>query len=114
MKTVSVRDAKREDFKEVRRLIQELADFERMPDGPVIDEKTLEHDAFDLEHPLFYCYVVEDPSDSTKLVGYAIYYYTYGTWTGRKMYLEDIYVTESFRGTGVGNALFHKVVQVSR
>lgn len=74
----------------------------------------LERDAFDLERPLFYCYVVEHPSDPSKLVGYAIYYYTYGTWTGKRIYLEDIYVTDAFRGKGVGNMLFQKVTQVTK
>ncbi|XP_034234504.1 diamine acetyltransferase 2-like isoform X2 [Thrips palmi] len=111
MATLSVRDARREDCKEVRRLIQELADFEKMPDGPRIDEKDLERDSFDVKPPLFYCYVVDDPNDSSKLIGYAIYFYAYGALTGRKMYLEDIYVTETFRGKGVGHMLFQKVVQ---
>lgn len=72
----------------------------------------LERDAFDLKPPLFYCYVVDDPNDSSKLVGYAIYFYAYGALTGPRMYLEDIYVTETYRGKGVGNMLFQRVVKV--
>lgn len=33
--------------------------------------------------------------------------YTFSTWTGRGgLYLEDLFVTESMRGQGVGKALF--------
>lgn len=109
--TFIAREAKREDFKEVRRLIQELADFEKMPEGPQINEKDLERDAFDVSPPLFSCYVVDDPNDSSKLIGYAIYYYGYGTLVGQRMYLEDICVTEAHRGKGIGNILFKKVIQ---
>ena len=33
--------------------------------------------------------------------------YTFSTWTGRGgLYLEDLFVTESMRGQGIGKALF--------
>lgn len=35
------------------------------------------------------------------VVGYGLYYFTYSTWKGRNVYLEDIYVTPEYRGTGV-------------
>lgn len=32
------------------------------------------------------------------VVGYALYFYTYSTWKGPSLYLEDLYVMPSFRG----------------
>lgn len=32
------------------------------------------------------------------IVGYALYFYTYSTWKGRSVYLEDLYVMPEFRG----------------
>ncbi len=40
-----------------------------------------------------------------EVVGFALYYIRYSTWKGQRMYLEDIIVTESWRGKGVGTAL---------
>lgn len=40
-----------------------------------------------------------------EIVGFALYYIRYSTWKGRRMYLEDIYVQENWRGKGVGTAL---------
>lgn len=34
------------------------------------------------------------------MVGYGLYYFIYSTWTGRNIYLEDIYVKPEYRGTG--------------
>lgn len=56
--------------------------------------------------------MIEDPGDALKLVAYAMFYQTYAIWTGRKMYLQDLYVSDTFRGKGVGNLLFKTVVQV--
>ena len=41
-----------------RVLIQELADYEKMPDGPKISEETLEEDGFGNE-TFFRCFVAE-------------------------------------------------------
>ena len=36
-------------------------------------------------------------------IGYALYFYTYSSWKGRAVYMEDLYVMPEFRGT-VSNA----------
>lgn len=33
-------------------------------------------------------------------MGYALYFYTYSTWKGPSLYLEDLYVMPDFRGKG--------------
>lgn len=33
------------------------------------------------------------------VVGFGLYYFIYSTWTGRNVYLEDIYVMPKYRGT---------------
>ncbi len=40
-----------------------------------------------------------------KVIAFALYYIRYSTWKGQCMYLEDIIVTEAWRGKGVGTAL---------
>lgn len=32
------------------------------------------------------------------VVGYALYFYTYSTWKGRSVFVEDLYVMPEFRG----------------
>ena len=50
-----------------RTLIQELADYEKMPDGPKISAETLEKDGFG-EQQFFRCLVAElDSTVSTEL-----------------------------------------------
>lgn len=114
MKTINLREAVKDDCKEIRRLIQELADFEKMPDGPKIDYKVLEEDGFGSNHPSFRCIILEELDDSSakgKLVGCAIYYITYSTWAGKAMYLEDLYVSPEYRGQGFGSKLFHAIAK---
>ncbi len=44
------------------------------------------------------------------IVGISIYYWRYSTWKGKRLYLEDIVVTESERGQGAGKMLFDRVM----
>ena len=110
--TFSVRKAKKEDCKEILRLIQELADYEKMPNGPRIGAETLEEDGFGSSRAFFECFVAEAKSKPNELIGYVLYFYTYSTWEGRSVYMEDIYVTPSCRGLGIGTKLWQSVVKV--
>lgn len=41
----------------------------------------------------------ETMEKNERLVGYALYYYTYSTWNGRAIYVEDLFVKEEYRST---------------
>ncbi|HEY0978854.1 MAG TPA: GNAT family N-acetyltransferase, partial [Flavobacteriales bacterium] len=45
-------------------------------------------------------------SSSERILGMAICYERYSTWKGRRLYLEDIVVTEAARGQRIGERLF--------
>uniref|UniRef100_A0A4X1V1F1 N-acetyltransferase domain-containing protein n=1 Tax=Sus scrofa TaxID=9823 RepID=A0A4X1V1F1_PIG len=47
------------------------------------------------------------------MVGYGLYYFIYSTWTGRNIYLEDIYVKPEYRGQGIGSKIIKKVAEVA-
>jgi len=45
-------------------------------------------------------------------IGYAVYFYNYSTWLGRKgIYLEDLYVSQEKRGVGAGKALLKYIAR---
>lgn len=103
---MKVRRAKKEDCKRLLELIQELALFEKAP-----HEVTVSIDEFIFagfsEHPVWWAFVVEDDD---QIVGFALYYIRYSTWKGCRMYLEDIIITEEYRGKGLGKLLFDQLI----
>ncbi|KAL4659913.1 diamine acetyltransferase 2-like isoform X1 [Arapaima gigas] len=97
-----IRAATREDCRDIFRMIRELAVYEKMLDKVKISHEVLERDGFS-ENPFFHCLVAEVPQqyrtmEGYTLVGYALYSYTYSTWKGRSVYMEDLYVMPEFRG----------------
>ncbi|XP_034540163.1 diamine acetyltransferase 2b [Notolabrus celidotus] len=113
-----VRTATKEDCKEISRMIMELAVYENMPDQVKISHEELERDGF-CQNPFFECLVAEvseehKSKEGFTLVGYTLYFYTYSTWKGRSVYLEDLYVMPDFRGNGIGKGLLSKVAEVGK
>lgn len=102
-----IRKGKIEDMKAVRELIQELADFEKEPDAVEVTVADLERDGFG-STPLFHVFVAEVDH---KIVGMALYYYRYSTWKGKTIHLEDLIVKEKMRGSGIGSALYSKIME---
>ncbi|ELR70944.1 GCN5-related N-acetyltransferase [Fulvivirga imtechensis AK7] len=105
---MTIREGKKEDLPRVLELIKELAAYEKAPEAVTNTVEMMEKDGFG-ENPVFGLFVAED--DAKGIVGISIYYYRYSTWKGRRLYLEDIVVTESERGGGIGKLLFDRTIQ---
>ncbi len=101
-----IREAKREDMPKVLELIMELAKHENAENEVEISVNDLETEGFD--HGNFKCFVADVDG---KLAGMALVYFRFSTWKGRTVHLEDLIVTESMRGTGLGGALYNQVVK---
>lgn len=104
---MNIRPGTAEDMPEVLRLITELAIFEREPDAVVLTVDDLVRDGFGSD-PLFHTYVAETDN---RISGMALFYFRYSTWKGKTIHLEDLIVTEQARGTGVGLALYAKIIE---
>ncbi|WP_300435210.1 GNAT family N-acetyltransferase [Christiangramia sp.] len=104
---ITIRKARKEDMGEVLTLIQELAVFEKEPEAVIIDENDLIKDGFG-EYPAFQCFVAEADGN---IEGMALVYFRYSTWKGKTVHLEDLIVRESFRGKGLGSALYTEVIK---
>ena len=110
MNGYKVRPAKPADMGAVLKLIRELAVFEREPDAVEISREDLLRDGFG-PVPRFQCYVAEEKG---KILAMALCYPRYSTWKGLVIHLEDLVVTESARGRGIGGALLTAVIRYSR
>jgi len=105
-----VRVGRKDDLPVVLELIKELADYEKELHQVSNTVKQMEIDGFG-ENPIFDFFVVEDQG---KIVGTSIYYYRYSTWKGKRLYLEDIVVTQKRRGEGFGKVLFDATVEKAK
>jgi GNAT superfamily N-acetyltransferase len=104
---MNIRVGRKEDLPSVLELVKELAAFERAPEQVINTVALMEKDGFGAT-PIFGFFVAENENG---IVGLSLYYWRYSTWKGKRLYLEDIIVTESERGNGIGKKLFDRTMQ---
>jgi GNAT superfamily N-acetyltransferase len=106
-----VRHAQPGDVPAILRLIRALATYEYLPDAVEATEDMLHETLFAANAQVF-GHVVEIEGE---IVGIAIWFLNYSTWTGRPgLYLEDLFVEERARGTGAGKALFQALAREAK
>jgi GNAT superfamily N-acetyltransferase len=104
---MTIRVGQKADLPHVLGLIKELAEYERASHEVINTVEMLEKDGFG-EHPIYGFFVAELEN---KIVGISLYYWRYSTWKGKRLWLEDIVVTQSERGRGIGKLLFDRTMQ---
>ena len=107
---MTIRPGTTNDLPQALDLIKELAEYEREPNAVETAVEDMMRDGFG-ERPVFEFFVAEE---GEIIIGLALYYYSYSTWKGRCLYLEDLIVTQSHRGRGVGRGLFDKVLEKAK
>jgi GNAT superfamily N-acetyltransferase len=101
-----IRVAVKEDCARLMELVNELALYEKAPEEVTV---TLDEfiDAGFGDKPVWKAFVAEVDGI---IVGFAVYYIRYSTWKGNRMYLEDLIVTEEYRGKKIGKLLFDRLI----
>ncbi len=105
-----IRKGEEKDLPAVFELIKELADYEKELHQVTNTVAQMKIDGFG-ENPIFDFFVAEDQGN---IVGISIFYYRYSTWKGKRLYLEDIVVTQEKRGEGFGKQLFDATINKAK
>ena len=107
---LEIRKGQKKDLPKILDLIKELAEYEKALDQVENTVSRMEIDGFG-DQPVYGFLVCEENGN---LIGTSIYYYRYSTWKGKRLYLEDLVVTESRRGVGAGKLLFDATLEIAK
>jgi GNAT superfamily N-acetyltransferase len=122
---LNIRPATPADVPTMLRFIRDLATYEREPDAVIATEADLLRDGFSiapdgspLDSPIRFRALIADysesPNEPAAPAGFALYFTSYSTWLGHHgIRLEDLYVTPSLRGKGIGRALLTRLAQIA-
>ncbi len=107
MNDIIITKATEKDFQDILDCIKELAEFERAP-----EKVTNNIEQMHSEKDYFQCFIARNISGET--LGIALYFFAYYTWVGKSLYLDDIYVKEKYRSSGIGKALLNKIFETAQ
>lgn len=108
--SLTIRNAVKADCPRLLELIKELALFEKAPEEVTVSMEEFEDSGFG-ENPVWWAFVGEYEGE---IIGMSLYYIRYSTWKGRRLYLEDIIITESMRGKGFGKDLLDHTIAYAK
>jgi len=104
---ITIRKAIEKDFFAILSLEKELAAFEKST-----FKVTNSVEMMKKEKDFFHCFVAEDKDEG--IVGTAVYCFVYYVGVGKSLYLDNLYVKESFRGKKIGSELLKKVFKIAK
>jgi GNAT superfamily N-acetyltransferase len=106
----AVRFASREDVSVIVSLIRELAIYEKLEHLATATPARLEAELFG-DRPSCECLIGEQDGEP---VGFALFFHNFSTFLCKKgLYLEDLFVLPSARGTGLGKLLLQRLAQIA-
>jgi GNAT superfamily N-acetyltransferase len=108
---LNIRKASHKDVSLILHFIKDLAEYEKLSEQVVATEEILQETLFgDKSYAQVLIAEIEG-----KPVGYALYFYNYSTFLGRPgLYIEDVFVSEEYRGRGVATALFKYCAHIAK
>ena len=108
MKNISIREAEIEDSQIILKFIKDLASYEKAEHEVTAEVEDIQESIFGTDSTVkaLICCKQDVP------IGYAVYFYNYSTWQGRKgLYLEDLYIMPEHQGDGAGYQLLKHLAQ---
>ncbi|MEA5606044.1 GNAT family N-acetyltransferase [Nostoc sp. UHCC 0252] len=105
-----VRFAEPTDYSALFKLIQGLAEYEKLSHAVTGDALALKEHLFG-SHKYIEAILAESTNQA---VGFALFFHNYSTFlTKPGIYLEDLFVLPEYRRQGIGKALISKVAQIA-
>jgi GNAT superfamily N-acetyltransferase len=109
-----IREANETDIPIIMDLAHQLAIYERSPDSFVATPEDYRKWGWGKDS-IFKVLLAENTGrEGPRHVGLALYYFTFSTWTGLPtLWLEDLFVPEELRGSGIGSALLKRLAKIA-
>lgn len=100
---VHIRKATGDDFPAVLSLIHEFATFQKTPEKVTVTLRQMQEGKSHFE-----CFVAE--TEDQLIVGFASFFIAWYSWSGKNVYLDDLYVQPDYRKQKTGLRLFSAVM----
>lgn len=102
----SIRKADENDFEEILSMIKEFSEFQKTP-----EKVSITLDQLIKDKDIFQCLIAVNEKE---IMGFASYYFTYNSWSGKGLYVDDLYVKQFYRKHSAGKKLLDTVIDLAK
>ncbi len=99
--------ASKQDFPVIFSLIKEFSIFQKTPEKVTATLSQMIKD-----EKIFQCLVAEN--DEKEIIGFATFFFTYYSWSGKGLYLDDLYVKDAYRKRASGRKLLDAIINIAK
>ena len=103
---IIIRKGVEEDYEQILELIKEFAVFQKTPEKVTV---TLEQMIEDKD--IFQCLIAEVDN---RVIAFASFFFSYYSWSGKAVDLDDLYVKEEYRKLNIGTRLLNAVIHFAK
>ena len=104
---IDIRIAELKDYDTLYSMMRDFAEFQKTP-----ERLTLTLEQMRLDKDIFNCFIAVTSTD--QIVGFSTWFFAYYSWTGKAVYMDDLYVVEAYRGHGIGSRLLQAVIDLAK
>lgn len=102
-KEINIISISEEHFDGLLNLFKEFAEFQQSSDKML---NTIDRMKEDRE----YINGLVAVNRNNDIIGYVTFFFAYYTWSGKSLYMDDLYIQPAYRGSGLGTTLIKKVI----
>ena len=103
----TIRKIQETDFPVLFSLFMEMAVFETLP---LSVTNSVEQMHLDKDYINGFVAV----NENNEIIAYATYFFTYFTFVGKSLYMDDLYVKKEYRSQKIGSKLIDKVIEFAK
>ncbi|OEK05077.1 GNAT family N-acetyltransferase [Roseivirga misakiensis] len=94
---ITITKASAEDYAEIHQMILDFATFQKTPEKVSITLEDMKANIDDFKSLII--------RDGEQAVGFATYYFGFSSWSGRHLFLDDLYLETDYRRQGLGERI---------
>lgn len=104
--SIHIRKGDEQDYEQILALITAFSVFQKTPEKVKITLAQMMEDK-----AIFQCLVAEA---NNTIIAFASFFFAYYSWSGKAVYLDDLYVKDEFRKQNIGTQLLNAVIEYAK
>lgn len=103
---VKITQATLSDYADIHQMIMDFATFQKTPEKVSITLDQMKENGDEFKALI--------ARDGDKAIGFATYYFGFSSWSGKHLFLDDLYLETDYRSQGLGHQFMDQLESIAK